>query len=81
MIDAAHGLADIPGVLEVHAGTVLPSGREIVDSSFDVAIIFTFPDRHAMDAYLKHPIHQQTLKDTIQPLVRKILVYDFVTGI
>lgn len=77
LIEAVRGLKDIPGVLDVHAGAVLPSDRPIVDSSFDVAIIFTFSDQETMKAYLTHPTHRQALKQTIRPLVREFLVYDF----
>ena len=78
IIEASRDFASIPGVASVAAGPVLPSDRAIVDSSFDVAILLTFPDRETMDAYLKSPQHQKALKDVLQPLVSKILVYDFV---
>ena len=78
LIEVSKDLSKIPGVLQVKAGPVLPSLRSIVDSSFDVAIIMTFPDQLTMHAYLKHPLHQTILRESVQPLTRKILIYDFL---
>ncbi|MFC1462026.1 Dabb family protein [Verrucomicrobiota bacterium] len=75
---ASHAFSDIPGVISVKAGTMLPSKRAIVDSTFDVAIVLVFPDEKTMKKYLVHPRHQKAVKDILQPLVKKILVYDFV---
>ena len=71
-------LRTIPGVTALKSGTVVPGERAIVDSSFDVALIVSFPDRAAMDAYLKHPVHVQLVEETLQPLVSRIQVYDFM---
>ncbi len=77
VIAASRTLAAIPGVIAVKAGTVVPSERDIVDSSFDVALSVTFRDRHAMQAYLTHPLHVQLVEQTLKPLVGKIRVYDY----
>lgn len=79
IIAASHRLADIPGVVSVTPGTMLPSTRPIVDSTFDVAIVMVFPDQQTMNEYLVHPQHQKAVREILQPLVKKILVYDFVT--
>ena len=68
----------IPGVLDVRAGQVVPSDREIVDDSFDVGIIVTVPDRRRLAEYLTHPVHQKARDDILLPLVGKIVVYDFI---
>jgi hypothetical protein len=70
--------AEIPGVKRVRAGTVLPSARPIVDSTFDVAVVITFSDRKALSRYLKHPRHKQAVRLHLRPLTRKVVVYDFV---
>jgi len=72
----SHSFSAIPGVLAVKVGTVASSDRAIVDDSFDVGIIISFPDQQAMQAYLKHPIHTRAVHDIIKPLVKKITVYD-----
>ena len=78
IIRASQEFADIPGVVSVRAGTMLPSKRPIVDSTFDVAIVLVFPDEKTMKEYLVHPRHQKAVKEILRPLVSRILVYDFV---
>jgi hypothetical protein len=77
VIAASQALKSIPGVLSLKAGTVIPSERPIVDSSFDVALTITFPDLEALQHYLTHPTHLQLVEETLKPLVEKIRVYDF----
>lgn len=60
------------------AGTALKSDRPVVDSTFDLAILITFDSEKALQDYLDHPDHKVAVKDTLQPLVKRILVYDFV---
>ena len=67
----------IPGVLSLSSGSVISSERAIVDSSFDVAMIVSFADKAAMDAYLTHPLHVTLVSQTLKPLVAKIRVFDF----
>jgi len=77
IIDVSRSFKSIPGVIAVKAGPSIPSNRAIVDDSFDVGILLTFPDRQAMNAYLAHPDHKQAVQNVLKPLVRKIIVYDF----
>jgi len=77
IIAISKSFAAIPGVMHVHAGHVMASERDIVDDSFDIGIIVTFPDRAAMESYLTHPTHTHAVREIINPLVRKIVVYDF----
>ena len=77
LIAVSKTFADIPGVISVNAGTMIPSKRSIVDSTFDVAIVETFPSQEAMNAYLVHPLHKKAVKEVLLPLVKKIVVYDF----
>lgn len=69
---------NIPGVLELRAGSMIPSDRKIVDSSFDVAIYMTHHSIKDMNRYLKHPKHVKAVKEVLKPLMRKIVVYDFM---
>ena len=71
-------LRTIPGVLSLDSGTVVPGERDIVDSSFDVALIVSFASRPAMETYLTHPVHVKLVNETLKPLVAKIRVYDFM---
>lgn len=77
VVEASRSLADIPGVLSVEVGTVLPSGRGIVDDSFDVGIHMSFRSERDMQAYVGHPDHVDTVKRVIAPLAERITVYDF----
>ena len=76
VIAESQALRDIPGVLALKAGHVVPGKRAIVDSSFDVALIVSFTDRAALDAYLVHPVHVRLVNETLMPLVERIRVYD-----
>ncbi len=76
IIEVSKTFKAIPGVIGVKAGASIPSDRTIVDS-FDVGILLTFADQKAMQTYLDHPDHKQTVQNVLKPLVSKIVVYDF----
>jgi hypothetical protein len=76
-IDGTHSLASIPGLLDIHVGTSLPSTRPVVDSSFDVAISMTFADEASLANYVHHPDHERLVKELIGPYVDHYRVYDF----
>lgn len=78
IIEASRGFTSIPGVIDVRAGSVIHSKREIVDSSFDVAIYLSFENKQKLQEYLVHPVHKKAVKDILKPHVRKIVVYDFI---
>jgi hypothetical protein len=77
IIQSAKDLAKLPGVLEVKQGIVLPSDRPVVDSSYDVALVFSFRDKKALLDYGVNPEHKKISDEIIKPLVSKIQVYDF----
>lgn len=76
IIEATHSFRKIPAVIEASAGTAVPSDRSIVDDSFDVGILVVVKDEKSLSSYLEHPQHQKVKKETLLPLVKKILVYD-----
>ena len=78
IIEQTLAFREIPGVQEVRVGEVLPSERVIVDDSFDVGILMSFANRNELDAYLEDPLHKAAVRELLQPLVSRILVYDFV---
>ena len=78
ILEESEVLRTRPGVLSLRSGTVIPGERVIVDSSFDVALIVSFANQEAMDAYLVHPTHVQLVNETLKPLVAKIRVFDFM---
>jgi heme-degrading monooxygenase HmoA len=78
LIEASKEFREIPGVLSVEVGRVLPSTRPIVVNDYDVALVITYEDVEAMNAYVTHPIHERAVKEVLQPLTAKVVVYDFV---
>ncbi len=78
VIEVSRGFSAIPGIIDARAGSVIQSEREIVDSSFDVAIYLSFENEQKLFEYLNHPIHKKAVERTLKPLVRKVVVYDFI---
>jgi len=70
-------LKGIPGVLQFHAGKMVPSHRAVVDQSYQVALNLVFADKAAQDAYQTHPQHLEFVEKVFKPLCTKLLVYDF----
>lgn len=79
LIGTSLAFKDLPGVVEVTAGTALPGGRDVVDASFDVAIVMTFRDEAALRAYERHPVHKKAVQEILLPLVERHIIYDFIT--
>ena len=77
LIQVSKDFEKIPGVLEVRAGEVITSSRDIVEDSYDVAIYMTFNTEADLDAYIKHPDHVAAVKSILKPFTKKVLVYDF----
>ncbi len=67
---------EIPGILSLSVGDAIPSNRDVVDDSFDLAIVVRFQDKAALDAYEKHPVHVKAVKEVLAPNVSKLKVYD-----
>lgn len=77
IIEATKQLQDIPGVLDLRVGEVVPSDREVVDASFDVALYLRFASQEALQSYLAHPLHQTLVKEELAPLMERYRVFDF----
>lgn len=74
---AIRHLSAIPGIVQFHAGKMVPSSRSVVEQSYQVALNLVFPDRGTQEAYQAHPQHVEFVERYVKPLVRKIMVYDF----
>jgi hypothetical protein len=70
-------LKDIPGVVQFHAGKMVPSPRPVVEQSYQVALNLTFADVQAEQAYQAHPQHAEFVEKYVMRLVKKVVVYDF----
>lgn len=77
VISGSKQLADIPGVLDLRVGTVIPSDRDVVDASYDVALYLRFASEADLQAYLVHPTHKTTVKEVFVPIMDHYRVMDF----
>jgi len=77
LIERSKSFTQIPGVRSVAVGRPLPSTRPVVDSSFDIALVIGFESEQALRDYDHNPIHQQAVKEVLQPLVTRYVIYDF----
>ena len=77
ILEAAEKFRSIPGLLTLRKGECLPSKRPIVDSTYDLAFLMEFASIEDMNRYLEHPVHKDAAKTILQPLAKKIVVYDF----
>lgn len=57
---------------------MIPDDRDIVDSTFDVAILIAFKTIEDRDFYIAHPDHVRVADEIIRPLSSNILIYDFM---
>lgn len=77
LIEATKQLKSIEGVESIKVGQMVSSPRKVVDSSYDVGIIFEFKNKEMMQSYLSHPLHKKALKEVLAPLTSKVVIYDF----
>ncbi len=77
ILRASRQLRTIPGVVDIRYGEAIISDRAIVDDSFDVGIYIYFSDRAAMNRYLVDPRHKRLVEHVLDPVVDRIVVYDF----
>jgi len=70
-------LRPIPGVLSFHIGEMVPSDRDVVDQSYQVALNLIFPDKDAQDHYQVHPLHIEFVEKAFKPNCERVVVYDF----
>lgn len=75
--DVSKQLREIPEIQELRVGKSIPSGREIVDDSFDVGLYMIFNSQESMQHYLEHAEHKNAVKTVLKPLASRIQVYDF----
>jgi hypothetical protein len=70
-------LKTIPGVLQFHAGKMVPSHRPVVDQSYQVALNMVFADKHAEHDYQSHPQHVEFVEKHVRRLMKQVVIYDF----
>lgn len=70
-------LKDLPGVVNFHAGRMVPSHRPVVDQSYQVGLNVVFTDKAAEEAYQVHPSHLEFIAKVFKPLCEKAVIFDF----
>ena len=50
-------LRPIAGVLSFHIGKMVPSHRDVVDQTYQVALNLQFASKQLQDEYQVHPLH------------------------
>lgn len=75
---AKHFQAEIREIQHLSVGQPLPSERPVVDDSFDVGLVMRFANPQDLSTYEKHPVHVKAVKEILQPIAKKLLVYDVV---
>lgn len=77
LIEASQSLRQIPGVVDLRCGTMLPSSRPVVDSSYDVAVVIEFDNVESLKAYQTHPVHLKLTHQVLIPATDRLTIYDF----
>jgi len=77
MIDALKDYANLPMVASVSVGTPMPSNRDIVDDSYDIALTMEFASESDLDAYNQDLSHKKVIKEKIRPYAEKAIIYDY----
>jgi hypothetical protein len=70
-------LKDIPGILHLHVGKMVPSPRPVVDQTYQVALNLVFASKQAQDDYQIHPRHVDFVEKVFKRTCKKVVIYDF----
>jgi hypothetical protein len=70
-------LRPIPLAKSFHVGRMVPSQRDVVDQSYQVALNIQFEDKAAEEAYQVHPLHLDFVEKAFKPNCIGVRVYDF----
>jgi len=70
-------LRPIPLAKSFHVGRMVPSHRDVVDQSYQVALNLQFEDKAAEEAYQVHPLHLDFVEKAFKPNCLRATIYDF----
>ena len=70
-------LRPVPGARHFHVGKMVPSHRDVVDRSYQVALNIVFDTKKAQDDYQVHPLHVEFVEKVFKPNCARVVVYDF----
>jgi hypothetical protein len=77
LIRAAKRFRKIRGVVRVDAGTGMPVTRPGLEQPLDVGVVILFRDRSALKNYEKTPRHLAAMREILQPLAKRYVIYNF----
>ena len=77
LVRAAKRFRKIRGVVRVDAGTGMPVTRPGLEQPFDVGVVILFRDRSALKNYEKTPRHLAAMREILQPLAKRYVIYNF----
>lgn len=70
-------LRPIPLAQSLHVGRMVPSHRDVVDQSYQVAIHLLFADKADEEAYQVHPLHIDFVEKVFKPNCQRATIFDF----
>ena len=70
-------LRPIPLAKGFHIGRMVPSQREVVDQSYQVALNLQFENKQQQDNYQIHPLHLEFVEKAFKPNCQRAVIYDF----
>lgn len=77
LVRATRELRESTGLIRsFRHGPAVPSDRPVVDEPFDLALLMRFADRGALADFENHPEHKRARQEVLQPLARKVVIYD-----
>jgi hypothetical protein len=78
-VDGIRSLTTIESVAQGFIGTPAATDREIIDRSYSYALVVSFADEEAHDAYQVHPVHDR-FREQCGGSWKKIVIYDAVSA-
>src|SRR4051812_25910878 len=70
-------LRPVPGVLSFHIGKMVPSHRDVVDQSSQVALNLPFENKQQQDDYQVRPLRIEFVEKAFKPNCQRVVIYDF----
>lgn len=70
-------LRPIPLVKSFHVGRMVPSHRDVVEQSYQVALNLQFDGKAQEEEYQVHPLHLDFVEKAFKPNCLKAVIYDF----
>jgi hypothetical protein len=70
-------LRPMPLVKTFHVGRMIPSHRDVVDQTYQVALNLQFESKQQEEEYQVHPLHLEFVEIAFKPNCSRAVIYDF----